>query len=166
MEKKNRITILGLGNILLADEGFGVHFIRWFLERYHLPVGVEALDGGTLGYTLLDQVGTCRHLIVVDVIKLDDTPGSLYRFTREALELHMPPPTSAHEVVFLDVICKAELVEEAPEDVIFLCIVPEEYGDTRLEMTPTMRERFPAMEHMLLKELSLHGIVPEMIADA
>lgn len=166
MEKKNFITILGLGNILLADEGFGVHFVRWFLERYRLPDGVEAIDGGTLGYALLDQVGACGHLIVVDVIKLNDTPGSVYRFTREALELHMPPPTSAHEVVFLDVIYKAELIEEAPDDVIFLCIVPEEYGDTRLEMTATMRGKFPDMEALLLKELSLHGIVPERIVNA
>ncbi|HOO90660.1 MAG TPA: HyaD/HybD family hydrogenase maturation endopeptidase [Syntrophales bacterium] len=166
MEKKNFITILGLGNILLSDEGFGVHFIRWFSERYRLPDTVEAIDGGTLGYSLLDPIGNCKHLIVVDVIKLQDTPGSLYRFTREALELHMPPPTSAHEVVFLDVIYKAELIEEAPEDVIFLCIVPEEYGDTCLEMTETMWKKFPDMEEMLLKELSLHGIVPERIGHA
>jgi hydrogenase maturation protease len=166
MEKKNFITILGLGNILLADEGFGVHFTRWFSERYRLPDGVEMIDGGTLGYTLLDQVGNCRHLIVVDVIKLKDTPGSLYRFTQEAIELHMPPPTSAHEVVFLDVICKAELIEQAPDDVIFLCIVPEEYGDTCLEMTGTLQGKLPDMERLLLKELSLHGIVPEMISHA
>ncbi len=161
MKKTNFITILGLGNILLADEGFGVHFIGWFSERYHLPDGVEALDGGTLGYTLLDKVGNCQHLIVVDVIKLEDGAGSMYRFTREALELRMPPPTSAHEVVFLDVILKAELIEEAPDDVIFLCIVPEDYGDTRLEITATLKGKFPAMEKLLLKELELHGIVPE-----
>jgi hypothetical protein len=86
---KNFITILGPGNILLADEGFGVHFIRWFLERYRLP-----------------------------------------------------------------------------DDVIFLCIVPEAYDDTRLEMTPTLQEKFPNMEALLLKELSLHGIVPKRIGHA
>ncbi|MDD5722146.1 MAG: HyaD/HybD family hydrogenase maturation endopeptidase [Syntrophales bacterium] len=161
MKKKNFITVLGLGNILLSDEGFGVHFIRWFSERYRLPDDVEMIDGGTLGYALLDQIGDCQHLIVLDAIKMQDTPGSLYRFTREALELHMPPPTSAHEVVFLDVICKAELIEQAPDDVIFLCIVPEAYGDLCLEMTVTSKEKFPNMETLLLKELSIHGIVPE-----
>ncbi len=157
---------MGLGNILLADEGFGVHFIRWFLKRYRLPEGVEAVDGGTLGYALLDRIGNCQHLIVVDVIKLDDAPGSMYRFTREELELNMPPPTSAHEVLFPDVICKADLIGEAPDDVIFLCIVPEDYGNTCLEMTATIRERFPRMEQLLLQELSLHGIAPERLDDA
>lgn len=166
MGKKNFITILGLGNILLTDEGFGVHFIRWFSERYRLPDNVESIDGGTLGYALLELVGNCQHLIVVDVIKLQDTPGALYRFTREALEIHMPPPTSAHEVMFLDVLCKAELIEQAPDDVIFLCIVPEQYGDTNLEMTATLKEKFFDMEALLLKELSLHGIVPEMFSHA
>jgi hydrogenase maturation protease len=161
MAKKNFITILGLGNILLADEGFGVHFIRWFSERRRLPNNVEAIDGGTLGYALLELVGNCRHLIVVDVIKLQDAPGSLYRFTREDLELHMPPPTSAHEIMFLDVLCKAELIEQAPDDVIFLCIVPEQYENTALEMTQTLKEKFSDMEALLLKELSYHGIVPE-----
>jgi hydrogenase maturation protease len=166
MGKKNCITILGLGNVLLSDEGFGVHFIRWFSERYRLPDDVEMIDGGTLGYALLDPIGTCQHLIVVDAIKMKDTPGSLYRFTQEALELHMPPPTSAHEVVFLDVICQAELIEQAPDDVIFLCIVPEEYGDLCLEMTVTLQGKFPDMEALLLKELSLHGIVPERVIHA
>lgn len=166
MEKENFITILGLGNILLGDEGFGVHFIRRFLQRYRLPGGVEAMDGGTLGYALLDPVGRCRHLIVVDVIKLKDTPGSLYRFTREELELHLPPPTSAHEVMFLDVLFKTELIDQAPEDVIFLCIVPEAYGDTCLEMTETLKGKYMDMEKLLVKELSLHGITAERVRHA
>jgi len=160
MGKKNLVTILGLGNILLGDEGFGVHFIRRFAERYTLPEGVEALDGGTLGYSLLDPIGKCHHLIVVDVLKVEDLPGSMYRFTREELELQLPPPTTAHEVMFLDVLCKAEMIEEAPEEVLFLCVVPQEYGDTRLEMTGTLLAKLDEMERLLLKELSDHGVTP------
>ena len=166
MEKKNFITILGLGNVLLGDEGFGVHFVRRFLQRYRLPDGVEAMDGGTLGYALLDPVGSCRHLIVVDVIKLDDAPGSMYRFTRKELELHLPPPTSAHEVMFMDVLFKAELIDQEPEDVVFLCIVPEAYGDTDLEMTETLKGRYLDMEKLLIKELAFHGIAAERIGHA
>ena len=85
------INILGLGNILLQDEGFGVHFIRWFSEAYHLPENVKATDGGTLGYMLLDILGSCEEAIIIDVIKLNDLPGSIYRFTQEEMEIHMPP---------------------------------------------------------------------------
>jgi hydrogenase maturation protease len=157
MTEKDRITILGLGNILMRDEGFGVHFIRWFSERYSLPENVKIVEGGTMGYALLGPISLSRYLIVIDVLKLDDEPGSVYRFTREDMEAHLPPPTSAHEVTFQDVLFKAELIDECPETV-FLCIIPENYADMDLEMSPRLKDRFPAMEELLLKELLLHDI--------
>lgn len=163
--KGNRVTILGLGNILLGDEGFGVHFIRWFANRHTLPPEVAVVDGGTLGYRLLDVVTECEHLIVIDVIRVNDRPGSLYRFTKEEMELHMPPPTSAHEVEFFDVLVKAELMGTEPETV-FLCIVPEKYGTMDLEMTPLMNGRFHAMNELLLSELKKKLITPDVSADA
>ena len=76
------------------------------------------------------------------------------------IEPKLPPPTSAHEVQFLDVLCKAEMLDEAPE-VIFLCIVPEDFHDMDMEMSPLMREKFPLVEELLMKELARHGIRPE-----
>lgn len=159
MDKKEKITILGLGNILLGDEGFGVHFVRWFGERHKLPENVRVVDGGVLGYTLLDIICNCDHLLIIDAIKAGDEPGSIYRFTREELESKMPPPTSAHEVTFQDVLFKAELIGEIPS-VVFLCIVPGYYGEMDLEMSPEMRGRFPVMEMLLLKELEIKGAYP------
>ncbi|MEN6317292.1 MAG: hydrogenase maturation protease, partial [Syntrophaceae bacterium] len=83
MTDKNFVTILGIGNILLEDEGFGVHFVRWISERYSATDDIRIIDGGTLGYALLDIVSGCRNLIVIDVIKVDDAPGSIYRFSKE-----------------------------------------------------------------------------------
>jgi hydrogenase maturation protease len=156
MSEKNYITILGLGNILLQDEGFGVHFVRWFEKNYQLPEGVGIVEGGTLGYKLLDTVCSCDKLLVIDVIKSNE-PGSIYRFTKEEIDEQELQPTSAHEVSFQDVLCKAELIEELP-DVIFLCIVPYEYKDMGLELTPHIRKKFPEVEKLLLQELSSHGI--------
>lgn len=160
MDDKNPVTILGLGNVLLRDEGFGVHFVRWLAEKYRFPEGVHVVEGGTLAYALLDVVCNCKHLIVVDVLKTDDEPGSLYRFSRSEMELYLPPPTSAHEVQFQDVLMKAELIEQIPE-AVFLCIVPAEYDEMGMEMTPVMIEKFPAMESLLLKELVRHSVTPE-----
>ena len=157
MTERNHITILGLGNILLRDEGFGVHFVRWFENHYRVPENVKIVEGGTLGYGLLDTVCSCDKLLVIDVIKAKDKPGSVYRFTKEEVDAQMLEPTSAHEVSFQDVLCKAELIDELPE-VIFLCIVPHEYKDTGLELTPLMRKKFSDVERLLLKELSLNGV--------
>jgi len=156
-KKANRLTILGLGNILLGDEGYGVHFVRRFSERYRLPDDVLILNGGTLGYKLLDTVCSCETLIVIDVLRLKDKPGSIYRFEKKDMALYLPPPTSAHEVQFPDVLLQAEMLDECP-DVIFLCIVPDTYGDLDLVMTELMEGRFDAMEGFLLWELAQQGI--------
>ncbi|PKN51924.1 MAG: hydrogenase expression/formation protein [Deltaproteobacteria bacterium HGW-Deltaproteobacteria-13] len=162
MSERNLVTILGIGNILLADEGFGVHFVNWFSKRYRPTDDVRMIDGGTLGYALLDIICSCDNLIVVDVLKAKDTPGSIYRFNKEEMELHMPPPTTAHEVTFSDVLFKTELMGESPET-IFLCIVPKEYGDMNLEMTPPIRDKFPVMEKLLLRELDQLNVKLEKI---
>jgi hydrogenase maturation protease len=157
MNDKKKITILGLGNILLEDEGFGVHFIHYIEERYRFEENVKVVDGGTLAYKLLDVICGADHVILVDAIKIDDTPGSIYRFDREEMELHMPPPTSAHEVEFMDVLYQADLMGELPETT-FLCIVPESYGSMVLQMTETMKNAFPHMEGLLLEELKALGV--------
>ena len=159
MGNKDRITILGLGNILLQDEGFGVHFVRWFENNYRVPENVRIVEGGTLGYGLLDTVCSCDRLLVIDVIKANEEPGSVYRFTKEEVDAHMLEPTSAHEVSFHDVLCKAELIDELPE-VIFICIVPYKYKDMGLELTPSIRKKFSAVARLLLRELSSHGVKP------
>lgn len=159
--KKNGVTILGVGNTILSDEGFGVHFINWLSERYRFPDGVTVVDGGTLGFFLLDTITSCDTLIVVDVIKVDDIPGSIYRFTHNEIDRYLPPPTSAHEVSFVDVLYQAELMDELPET-IFFCIVPENYSNLTIEITATMKNSFLSLEKLLLEELSRFGIAPEV----
>ncbi len=165
VQQKTDVTVLGIGNIILRDEGFGVHFLRWFSER-HTPAGnVRFVDGGTLGYRLIDVISGCRNLIVIDVLKLDDQPGSIYRFTKEEMAIHMPPPTSAHDVSFSDLLFKVELMDELPE-IVFLCIVPENISEMAMEMTPVMTARFPKMEALLIAELNRLGVHLERCADA
>jgi hydrogenase maturation protease len=159
MAQSDSICILGLGNLLLGDEGFGVHFVRRLAQQYLFPDTVQVVDGGTLGCRLLDTVCSCGCLIVIDVIKIDDAPGSVYRFTREEMERRMPPPTSAHEVEFPDVLSMAELLDQAPE-VVFLCIVPRSCGAMDPGMSPEITLRFPQMERLLLGELAALGVRP------
>ncbi|HNZ65517.1 MAG TPA: HyaD/HybD family hydrogenase maturation endopeptidase [Smithella sp.] len=165
MSERNFVTVLGIGNILMGDEGFGVHFVRWFAQRHRETHDVKIIDGGTLGYALLDIICSCDHLIVVDVLKVQDTPGSIYRFNKQEMELHLPPPTTAHEVTFPDVLFKSELLGEAPET-IFLCIVPQDYKDLWMEMSPFLYDKFSEMEKLLLVELAKLNIKMERLPDA
>lgn len=72
----------------------------------------------------------------------------------------MPPPTSARDVKFADVLGKADLLGEAPE-ISFLCVVPERCGEMDLAMTDTVRARFPRLEELLLAELAQYGVILE-----
>jgi hydrogenase maturation protease len=164
-EKKKKVTILGVGNILFADEGFGVHFVRWLSQRYKPAESVSIIDGGTLGYALIDIICSCDNLIVIDVLKAKDIPGSIYRFNTEEMQAHMPPPTTAHEVTFFDVLFKVELMDELPQT-LFLCIVPQEYGDIKMEMNLLIQEKFPAMEKLLLDELDRLNVKLERMENA
>ncbi len=156
-----RTTILGLGNTLLRDEGFGVHFLNEIASKYSFPESVKLIDGGTLGYGLLDTISSCDRLLVIDIIKSGDRPGTIYRFTQTEMELHLPAPTSAHEVEFFDVLSKAEMMGSLP-NTIFLCITPQSYGgEMEMSMSPIMLEAFPAMEKLLLHELSGWQLAPE-----
>ncbi len=152
MEKKYRLTIMGLGNILFKDEGFGVHFVREFQKKYRLPEDILVLDGGTLGYALMDEVCQTEHLIVVDTVKADDKPGSIYRFHPEAIPTCLNYNVSAHEVEFLDVLCKAEMMGEAPKTVI-IAVVPEDIKGTGMELTSTIKACLPKVEALVKEEL-------------
>ncbi len=156
----NRITILGLGNILMGDDGFGVEFIVRFSKRYVLPDNVTVVDGGTAGLGLLDIVSSADYLIVIDAVKIDDHPGSLYRFTKQDMARYLPPPTSAHEVEFLDVLAMADLMGQCPP-VLFLTVVPKKYDTMAVGISDIMMERFSDVERLLLEELDHLSIRPE-----
>jgi len=72
-------VILGVGNLLLSDEGVGVHVANKLMEM-DLPAGVEVIEGGTDGFRLMNVVTGADRLIVVDAVKGESPPGSIYRF--------------------------------------------------------------------------------------
>ena len=90
------ILVLGIGNILLRDEGVGVHVVR-AMENLPLPDGVELLDGGTAGADLLDAISDRRKLIVVDALDADVPPGTIVRMKPEDLAADASGGISLHE---------------------------------------------------------------------
>ena len=96
MDKK--ILILGIGNILQMDDGIGPHIINYILEsNIQLPDNVDIVDGGTAGYDLLPLLQDRKKIIIVDALKVDDSPGSVYRFKPENI-LEEERTFSLHDV--------------------------------------------------------------------
>jgi len=145
------ILILGIGNILLKDEGVGVHTAKRMMEMA-LPPDVEVMDGGTMGMNLLFYIEGRKKVIVIDTVLVGDPPGTIYRFTEESLVDNKPMLRTAHSVDITDVINTAKMLGTKPDEIVFIGIEPESL-DEGLEMTPTIEKRVPVLIKMVMKEL-------------
>ncbi len=109
-----QITILGIGNILLTDEGFGVRVIEKLFDEYEFPDNVAVVEGGVLGIHLLGTLSKTEHLIVVDAVKNRQPPGTLYRLEKEELPERILMKNSLHQTDFLETLTLCEMIDKAP----------------------------------------------------
>ncbi len=99
----NELCIVGLGNLILGDEGFGVHLIRYLRQNYIFE-NVDIIDGGTIGFRLIEYFMEYDKLLFVDAIKTDDEPGTIYSFSLEELPPNITFVSSIHEIGLGDVV--------------------------------------------------------------
>ncbi len=152
----DRILVLGIGNILLSDEGAGIRVIEKLQERYEFPENVSVLDGGTLGLSLLGVISEVDHLIVVDAVRNGGKPGSLYRMEGNDLPKRIRSKNSLHQVDFLETMTMCQVLDNVPETVI-LGIEPLDIESVSLESTPTILAKMDILIDMVLKELDRLG---------
>lgn len=153
------ITVLGVGNIVLRDEGFGVRVVEALQEKYEWPENVQLLDGGTLGMELLRFVSGTKKLLVIDAVA-GDTPGKVYRFSGDGVSNHFNEKLSAHEIGIQDVLTVFKFGgHEMPETVV-IGAVPENL-DAGMELSDTLVARVPELCDMAVKELSDWGVKPQ-----
>ncbi|MEW6570585.1 MAG: HyaD/HybD family hydrogenase maturation endopeptidase [Nitrospirota bacterium] len=151
MQNKKPVLILGIGNLILRDEGFGVHVIQKMMD-VSLPPDVEVMDGGTMGIDLLYYIEGRKKVIVIDVVKADSPPGTLYRFTGEDIEYHKEMLRSAHEIDFSYVLKTAEHLGNEPDEVIFIGITPQEI-DAGIGLSPALEEKIPQVIELVMREI-------------
>ena len=121
------VLVLGLGNTLLADDGVGVHVVRRLARDRHAPPGLHAVDGGTLGFRLLDHVTRSDAVLVVDAADFGEPGGTIRLLDRDALASHISRGgrRSAHEAGLVDLLILARLEGWAPARLTLLGIQPQ-----------------------------------------
>jgi len=125
-----RILVLGIGNLLWADEGFGVRCVEALAERYALPDNVTAMDGGTQGLYLLPYVEEAQRLLVFDAVDYGDAPGTLRIVTGSEVPRFMgAKKMSLHQTGFQEVLASAELLGRLPEELVLIGCQPVELED-------------------------------------
>jgi len=124
------VLILGIGNVLWADEGFGVRCVERLAARWSFGAGVTVLDGGTQGLYLLPFMEGADRLIVFDAVDYGLTPGTMKIVEDEAVPAFMgAKKMSLHQTGFQDVIATAQLMGYCPERLLLIGCQPEELED-------------------------------------
>ena len=160
------VLVLGVGNMLLADEGAGVRVVEELHRLYKIPESLEVIDGGTMGMDLLPYFDDRTHLIVIDAVNTGTgKPGHTVR-----LELEDPPSffrtmVSPHQLGMAEVLGVAAMTDNMPPKIIVIGVEPASM-ETSLELSPEVEARIPEMVAMVIKELDSLGYSLEPLANA
>jgi hydrogenase maturation protease len=146
------ILILGIGNILLKDEGVGVHVVNK-LKEMPLPDNIEVLDGGTAGLDLVDFIAGRKKLVVIDAVNAGGKPGTIYRLTEENLDIKPKAIMSFHDIDFMDAIHMSETMGSKPKEIVVIGVEPKDMSDG-VELSPEIEERIPRIIELLMNELN------------
>lgn len=152
-QHKKSIGIMGLGNLLLSDEGFGVHCIQYLEKNYQLPENVEVIDGGTGGILLAPFIEEHDELYVIDVVDIEDAPGSVHYFTDADMRCgDIQTRMSPHQVGMLDILDICRIRGMVPDKVHFIAVVPESL-EPGMELTPLLQGRIKDVLQVLIEKL-------------
>lgn len=151
MNEIKPILILGIGNILLKDEGIGVHVANK-LQGMDLPPDVEVMEGGTMGLNLLFYIEGRKKVVVIDTVKAGDPPGTMYRFTDKDLAVKKELLRTAHGIDFSDVVQTSRFLGTKPEEIVFIGVEPFDMNEG-LALSPLIESRIPALIQLVMKEI-------------
>ncbi|MGA3129688.1 MAG: hydrogenase maturation protease [Terracidiphilus sp.] len=142
--------VLGLGNVIMGDEGVGVHVVR-ALEKQTLPVGVECLDGGTGGFILLEPLQNAGRIILIDAAADGNPPGTVTR-TTPRFSRDYPPTLTAHDIGVKDLL-DAFYMQGGSRDVVLYAIAIDPRQPISLGLSPEIAQAAQEAEQRILAEL-------------
>ncbi len=151
------IMILGVGNLLLTDEGLGIHAVNLLEECYEFPQNVSVVDGGVLGLNLLGVISEADHLIVIDAVKNGEAPGTLYRLEGKDIPERIRAKNSLHQVDLLETLTLCQALDKTPE-IVILGVEPKDIETMSIDLTPDIREKIDEIIRMILAELHRLGV--------
>jgi hydrogenase maturation protease len=148
-----KVLILGTGNLLLSDEGVGVHFIRHLEEHYLFPPQVELLDGGTLGMMIMPSVEEADRVYIIDAVNADAPPGAHFRYSKSEIMLkQIPVKLSPHQAGIQEMLLVSEMRGRCPSEIFLLGVVPGSFAPAT-ELSAQVRQTVTVLAAELVREL-------------
>lgn len=156
MSERTPLLVLGLGNLLLEDDGVGAAAVALLLDRYEVPAGARVLDGGTLGLSLLPYLDAADSVILVDAIRVEAGPGSLVRLEGDDVPPAVATRLSPHQVGVADLLDGARWLGRYPRRVVLLGLVPESM-ELAVGLSPRVRPALPVLVERIVEEARTLG---------
>lgn len=154
---QSHILLLGLGNILLRDEGVGIRALERIQARYHLPDAVQPIDGGVLGLELLTYMEEATALLVIDAVQTGKPPGTLVRLEGAEIPATLALKMSMHQVGFQEVMALSYLRGTAPPRTVVWGIEPAVL-EPGTELSPVVAEQLDSLVQSVVSELGTWGL--------
>ena len=149
----SRILVLGLGNILLSDEGVGVHLVRE-LEKENLPDNVVLMDGGTTGFELIRLFEGMSKVIIIDAMKADLEVGTVVRLSPADIESYQELPFSVHQTG-ISTILKQGKINYPETELVILGVAVNSYDTFVMELSEAIQQKLPTILRAVLDEIKL-----------
>ena len=156
MSDHTPLLVLGLGNVLLADDGVGSAAVTELRDRYEPCDGARVLDGGTLGLSLLPYLDQADIVILVDAIRADAPPGSFVRLDGDEVGPAVATRLSPHQIGVADLLDGARWLDRYPARVILLGLVPESI-ELAIGLTPHVARALPCLVTRIVLEAAALG---------
>lgn len=153
-----KIIILGIGNLLLGDEGIGIHFVRMLNEDDLDYANLEIIDGGICP-EFASFVEDAHKLIIVDAVKGGKKPGTIYHFSIDAVMVDLPMKLSLHQMDVIDSLKMLKLVGREPKDTIIIGIEPKNI-DCGLELSPEVKKGLAELRKIVIEEIKKTKLLP------
>lgn len=159
MASQDSILILGIGNLLWADEGFGVRCVEALNAAWALPDNVTVMDGGTQGLYLLPYVTEVKHLLVFDAVDYGLPPGTMKRVEGDEVPQFLgAKKMSLHQTGFQEVLASARMLDRFPESLLLIGVQPVELEDFGGSLRPEVSARVPEAIDIALEWLAARGV--------
>ena len=154
---ENSIVVLGVGNILLTDEGLGVHVVEDLKANYTFTPQISLIDGGTMGMELLTYMRGMKKILLIDAVNGGEAPGTIYEFPHRELEQYFTDHISVHEVGMQDILRIRAIQENPLEDAIVIGVEPESL-DVGFEPSAPVQKALPEVKERVLRVLREWGV--------
>lgn len=146
------ITVLGIGNTILSDEGFGVRIVEYLKKNYDFPESVALIDGGTLGVELQHFIVGTQKLLIIDSIDGGVEPGKIFHLHGDEILKHFTQKISAHEIGIQDILTMLEITDKKIPVVELIGAQPYSL-EAGVELTPQMQKLVPIFAKKALEIL-------------